>query len=186
MKPSHPTPIGLLTSLVQRSIRQLVAGQVEPLGLSIQEFWTLVYIAEHPGGSQAEVAAHQRVDEATTCRVVKALGDGGLLAAVRDPADRRRVRLELTPTGAGLARRLLPVAREIRLALEDALRPEEREATRAALGKILARLEEVIAACAEPAPRPRPAPRRAASSRSVARPRAAGRPRSQHTPRGLP
>ena len=187
MKPSALAPIGLLTSLVQRSVRQLVAAQVEPLGLSIQEFWTLVAIAEHAASSQAEVAARQHVDEATTCRVVKALGDAGLLAAVRDPDDRRRVRLELTSAGGALARRVLPVAREIRLAIEDALRPEEREATRAALGKVLARLEGLIAAsAATPGPRSRPPARRAPPSLSPARQRAAGRSRSSVPPRGSP
>lgn len=145
-------PIGLLASLVVRAVRQLVAGQIEPLGLSIQQFWTIVAIAEKNTGSQSELAARLRVDEATACRVVRSLGDAGMVSAVRDPDDRRRVRLELSPRGDALARRLVPVAREIRSVIDGALTPEERAATRAALTKVLSRLSALIEAAPGPHP----------------------------------
>ncbi len=141
-------PIGLLASQINRSVRQLVAAQVEPLGLSTQQFWTIVAVAEQTTSSQAELAGRLRVDEATACRVVRSLADAELLSAVRDPDDRRRVRLELSPRGEALARRLVPVAREIRSAIDAALTPEERAATRAALGKVLQRLSAMIEAAA--------------------------------------
>lgn len=187
-------PLGLLVARIGRSVRQLVAAQVEPLGLSTQEFWTLVAVAEHRSASQAELAARQHVDEATTCRVVRALGDAGLLAAVRDPDDRRRVRLELTAEGAALTARLLPIARGIRATLDSALGPAEREATRVALGKVLARVEGLIAtpapAVLPPVPSPRPASRRrrdpaAVATAAHARAGAVGRHRSP-APRGTP
>jgi DNA-binding MarR family transcriptional regulator len=181
--PSSP-PIGLLASQVVRSVRQLVTAQVEPLGLNSQQFWSLVAIAEQTSASQAELAARLRVDEATTCRVVRTLGDAALVAAVRDPEDRRRVRLELTPEGAALARRLLPVVREIRGAIENALTPDEREATRAGLIKVLARLGALVEARGAQAPAPA-TPRRSAPARP-ARPRAAGRIRSPLSSRGSP
>lgn len=137
-------PIGLLASLVSRAVRQLLAAQIEPLGLSTQQFWTIVAVAEENTGSQTELATRLRVDEATACRVVRSLGDAGLVAAVRDPEDRRRVRLELAPRGEALARRLVPMAREIRGIIDAALTPEERAATRAALAKVLARLNTLI------------------------------------------
>jgi DNA-binding MarR family transcriptional regulator len=161
-------------------VRQLVAAQVEPLGLSTQEFWTLVAVAEHASASQAELAARQHVDEATTCRVVKRLGDAGLLAAVRDPEDRRRVRLELTAPGAALAHRLVPLAAGIRSTLESALSRDEHASACAALGKVLARVEGLL----ETAPAPRLA-RHATPAPSAARPRAGGRSRSP-APRGTP
>lgn len=180
MKPS-PLPLGLLVARIGRSVRQLVAAQVEPLGLSTQEFWTLVAIAEHASASQAELAARQHVDEATTCRVVKRLGDAGLLTAVRDPQDRRRVRLELTAQGAALGRRLVPLAEGTRAALQSALTRDEYAAACAALGKVLARVEGLLEA---PPAAPRP-PRASSSTPSGARPRAGGRTRSP-APRGTP
>ncbi len=179
-------PIGLLASQVVRSVRQLVAAQIEPLGLSIQQFWTIVAVAEEAIGSQSELAARLRVDEATACRVVRALGDGGLISAVRDPEDRRRVRLALAPRGEALARRLVPVAREIRSVIDSALSPEERAATRAALVKVLNRLATLIES-APGEPHPSPAERGARGRRdpSSAVPRLSGASRSPAR-RGLP
>jgi hypothetical protein len=105
---------------------------------------------------------------------------------VRDPADRRRIRLELTAQGTALARRLVPVARDVRHTLEAALDPAELETTCLALGKVVARIEGLIEAPPSPAPLPArgPArPRRALSP--AARVRAAGRTRSP-APRGSP
>lgn len=176
LKPS-PLPLGFLIALVGRATRQLVAAQVEPLGLSVHQFWTLVHLAEHPAASQTELAAREHVDEATTCRVVRSLVDAGLLQSVRDAADRRRMRLDLTAAGADLVQRLLPVARSVRGAVETALQPAEREACRAALTKVLARLDdlraEMPAAPGAPAEVRPPAP-----SRTAARPRAHDRRRS--------
>ncbi len=181
-------PIGLLASQINRSVRQLVAAQVEPLGLSTQQFWTIVAVAEETTSSQAELAGRLRVDEATACRVVRSLADAELLSAVRDPDDRRRVRLELTPRGEALARRLVPVAREIRTAIDSALTPEERAATRAGLVKVLLRLTSLTEA-APSGPHPDgaqlPSRRRRAPAVSEASPSLTG---SSRTParRGAP
>lgn len=165
-------PIGLLASQVVRSVRQLVAAQIEPLGLSIQQFWTIVAVAEQNTGSQSELASRLRVDEATACRVVRTLGEAGLISAVRDPEDRRRVRLELAPRGEALARRLVPVATEIRTVIDSALTPDERTATRAALAKVLARLASLVeGAPAKPHPS---APERSARRLRAIRPTSAG------------
>jgi DNA-binding MarR family transcriptional regulator len=129
---------------VAHSVRQLVAAHAEPLGITTQQFWALVSVAEETVPSQAELAARLRVDEATACRTVRALGDAGLVRSARDPDDRRRVRLELAPAGEALARRLLPVAHRIRGAIDAALTAEERSTTRIALGKVVARLGVLI------------------------------------------
>jgi len=138
-KPSAPPeePIGLLVAAVRSGLRQLLMARIAPLGLSVQQFWLLVGIAEHPCHSQAELAARLRVDEATACRVVRTLASHRWVRASRDGADRRRVRLELTAAGEKLAGALLPVAAEIRSAVESALTGAERAATRAGLVKIL-------------------------------------------------
>lgn len=180
-------PIGFLASQVVRAVRQLVTAQIEPLGLSYQQFWTIVAIAEKNTGSQSELASRLRVDEATACRVVRSLGDSGLVSPVRDPDDRRRVRLELAPRGEALARRLVPVAREIRTIIDSALTPEERAATRAALAKVLARLSALIESApgeSHPSGPPPGARRRRAVAAPFPGPHVPGRPRSPAPRRG--
>ena len=168
LKPSPPreTPIGLLASRVAHSVRQLVAAHAEPLGITIQQFWAIVAVEEDAVNSQVELASRLRVDEATACRAVRALGDAGLVVSLRDLSDRRRVRLELTPSGEALAQRLLPVAQRIRAAIDSALTAEERATTRAALTKLVARL----GALREEGPQGRLSPLRPPASVSSRRP----------------
>ncbi|BDG01256.1 MarR family winged helix-turn-helix transcriptional regulator [Anaeromyxobacter oryzae] len=172
MKPSPPPaePIGLLAAAVRQGVRQLVESRIGALDLSSRQFWVLVGIAERCCRSQAELAARLRIDEATACRVTRTLVARGLVEAVRDASDRRRVQLALTREGDRLAARLLPLAREVRAAVDAPLSPAEREATRAALVKIVAALQRLSAS--DPAAPPgggaaRPASRRRRASRAV-------------------
>lgn len=187
-----PPPIGLLAATVSRGIRQLLTAQLEPLGLSTREFWALVAIAEEASPAQAELAARLRTDEATACRAVRSLSEAGWVTAVRDTDDRRRVRLQLAPAGRTLARQqLLPLAGRIRSAIDAALTPEEREATRSALLKVVARLAVLASAAPSPLLAARPAPvrsRRAgpAPDLPAARAKARRRAMSSSTGRGTP
>jgi len=141
--PPDGEPLGLLVGAVRRSVRHLLMSRIGSLGLSMQQFWLLVGIAEHPCHSQAELAARLRVDEATACRVIRTLSARRWVRTARDARDRRRVQLALTPEGERIAQTLLPVAREVRSAVESALMPEERAAIRAGLVKILAAVERL-------------------------------------------
>jgi DNA-binding MarR family transcriptional regulator len=171
MKPSpRPEPIGLLVAAVRRGVRRLVEGRVAGHGLSATQFWTLVAIAEHPGLTQAELAAAVRSDEPTVSRAIRALRMRRLVQAVRPPDDRRCVEIALAPGGAAIASQLLAVATEVRQAVEAPLSPRERDATRIALLKIVAALEAGRAAGAGAAPA-RNRPRR--SARTVRAMRAA-------------
>ena len=55
--PPDEEPLGLLVGAVRRSVRQLLMSRIGARGLSMQQFWLLVGIAEHPCHSQAELAA---------------------------------------------------------------------------------------------------------------------------------
>ncbi len=142
-------PLGLLIALTHRRIRQLVAGRANGLQLSPPQFWMLIRIREHEGGSLGELAQQARIDEPTASRVVFALSRRGLVRSEVDPGDRRRSRLLMTPEGRKLTDRLLPVSEEIRAAIEGALTSAEREAVAAGLQKVIARLERVEAVAVE-------------------------------------
>jgi DNA-binding MarR family transcriptional regulator len=165
-KPSAPAdePIGLLAAAIRSAVRRFVASRTQPLGLSTQQFWFLVGVAEHPCQSQAELAARLRLDEATACRAIRSLALRRLIRTERDAVDRRRVRIALTAEGERLSTALLSVAAQVRAAVDSALQPEERERTRDALRKILAALERIRADA--PAPAVRSGPRRRAPARA--------------------
>lgn len=162
--PPPEEPIGLLVAAVRHGVHRLVTRRAEPLGLSPRQFWLLIGIAERPCHSQGELAARLRADEATVCRGIRTLVSAGLVRSVRPVEDRRRVHLALTGRGEALVRRLFPIARAVRGAVDSALTREERASTRAALRKIVSNLQVVAdgagpARAAFPAGRPPPARR---------------------------
>ncbi len=146
MQRSGSPPIGLLVAAVRRATRSAVLSQAAPLGLSARQFWALVGVAEHAGASQCELASALHWDEPTASRVMRALEGRGWVRTAREPADRRRVHVELTDRGTALARQVMPIARRVRAAIEEPLTRDERERTRAALGKVVAHLERLAAA----------------------------------------
>ncbi len=141
--------LGFLIALTHRRIRQTVSARVSDLHLSPPQFWMLVRIREHEGGSLGELARQARIDEPTASRVVFALARRGLVRSEVDPGDRRRSRLLMTAEGRRLTERLLPVSEEIRAAVEGALTSAEREAVAAGLQKVIARLDRMEAGAVE-------------------------------------
>jgi hypothetical protein len=88
-----------------------------------------------------------------------------------------------------MARRLVPVARQIRSAIDAALTPDERAAARSALGKVLARLNALIEAtpgASDPPARDPGARRRRPVPPGSPGPHVPGRPRSPAARRGSP
>jgi MarR family transcriptional regulator, lower aerobic nicotinate degradation pathway regulator len=139
-------PLGLLVAAVRRRLKQYVSSLVGDPEVTPQQFWTVVAIAEHEGLSLRELAERRHMDQPTACRIVASLTRRRHVRSRRDPADRRRTRLELTPSGREMAARFLPVAERVREAVTDSLTPEERHAVASGLHKIIAGLDRLEAA----------------------------------------
>jgi DNA-binding MarR family transcriptional regulator len=153
LPPSRPPaePIGLLVAAIRRAVKAMVAQRVGPLGVSPLQFWMLVGVLEAPGASQAELARRLRCDEPSVSRVVAGLAARGWVRTRRQADDRRRLLLELTPGGRALARRLAPLAAEVRAAVEAPLDPEAREQVRAALATVASHLQQRCRDASSPA-----------------------------------
>lgn len=134
-------PVGILVGAVRRRIKQIVAARVSRYGLTPQQFLVLVAAYEHEGCSLGEIAGHVRMDQPTASRVIAALARRKRVRIEADPGDRRRGRLVLTAGGRALARKLYPIALEIRSAAETGLDASERETLRALLAKVMANIE---------------------------------------------
>ena len=160
-------PLGLLVAAIRRAVKAMVTRRVGPLGLTPLQFWVLVGALEAPGTSQAELARRLRCDEPSVSRVVAALSRRGWLRASRHQGDRRRVMLALEPAGRALARRLAPIAAEVRAEVEAPLDPAEREQVRKALARIAGHLQHVGggATSSRPETQSRAARRRAGGDR---------------------
>ena len=143
-------PIGLLIGAVRRRIKQTVGNYVRRHRLSTQQFWVLVAIHEQSGMSLGELATHLRMDKPTASRVVFALMQRRLVRVTGDAADRRRARLQLTPSGEVLARDLYGLATTIRGAAIRGFSAAELATLRVLLRKIIANMDRFHHADATP------------------------------------
>jgi len=143
-------PLGLLVVTVRRRIKQVTAVVIQGLGLSPQQFWTMVVIARNDRISLRELAAFRRMDEPTACRVVNSLVRRRLVRRSPDPQDRRRSGLMLTQAGKEVAEKLLPLAGTVVQAVESSLSAAERHAVVSGLHKVIASLDRFEAEHARP------------------------------------
>jgi DNA-binding MarR family transcriptional regulator len=134
-------PLGLLVGAVRRRLKQAVDARARALGLSPQQFWVLMALAEMEGPSLGALATRQHMDAPTASRVLTTLVRRGLARMATHPSDRRRAVLALTPRGRALAARVRPIALEIRAAVEQGFAADEKAALRAALRRMLENLE---------------------------------------------
>jgi DNA-binding MarR family transcriptional regulator len=97
----HRTLQDLIRLQQARDRERVALHEVSPAGARAVE------ILERMGAvSLNALATELFVDKSTASRIVGGLEDGGLVARVIDPDDRRALRLELTADGRDLARQL--------------------------------------------------------------------------------
>jgi DNA-binding MarR family transcriptional regulator len=102
------TLIHLYRSHMHQAMQQL------SLDLSHMECKTLMFFAHHPGATLSELAAHSMRDKGQLTRVIHQLIARQLLAEHKDPDDKRRTMLQLTPQGEQLFAQLQTVNQTIR------------------------------------------------------------------------
>jgi len=84
----------------------LVADALTAEGLRRQHFTVLSALAERGAASQAALGRRLLIDRSDMHALLSELERDGLIARVRDPSDRRRMLVELTPAGARALKRL--------------------------------------------------------------------------------
>src|SRR3954471_10901971 len=104
-----PYRLSVLSNTVSSAI---AAAYFANFGLSIPEWRIVAVLAANPGLSAAEVTARTAMDKVAVSRGVATLLAAGRLRRTTAPADRRRTHLALTPAGAGVYSRVVPMALE--------------------------------------------------------------------------
>jgi DNA-binding MarR family transcriptional regulator len=109
----------------------------ELLGMRFKPYMTLGYIRDHPGTTQQELESAMFMDANSVVLILNELEAAQFSIRRRDPNDRRRHIVEITPSG----RRALERADKARETLEDeVLKPlsgEERKTLRTLLERVL-------------------------------------------------
>ena len=102
--------VGFMITRLRASLFAAVDREVAPWGVSSAQAAILIYIAHGRGNRAADIARDYSYDTGSMTRMIDRLVEKGLLRRVRDSADRRSVRLELTAKGRELTGRLPAVA----------------------------------------------------------------------------
>ncbi|MGO9178184.1 MAG: MarR family winged helix-turn-helix transcriptional regulator [Candidatus Limnocylindrales bacterium] len=83
-----------------RAIRaRMRAGR--PPGISVAQFRALLYVRRNPGSGLSDLAEHLSTSVPAASELVSRLVRQDLLVRETNPAERRRIRLTLSPGGAG-------------------------------------------------------------------------------------
>ena len=135
--------MALLVGVARRRIKQVVGRRLQHHRLSPQQFWVLVNLGECPDISLCELAERLHMDDPTASRVVGALTLRRLARVQPHPTDRRRRCLSLTPAGAALARRVAPIALEVRRAVEEGFTPGEKACLQSLMRRVLENVERL-------------------------------------------
>ena len=102
--------VGWLITRLRASIFAAVDREVAAWGVSAAQCSILLYIAAGRGDRAADIARDYDYDTGSMTRMVARLAANRLLKRVRDAADRRVQRLELTAAGRKLAGEVPAVA----------------------------------------------------------------------------
>jgi DNA-binding MarR family transcriptional regulator len=94
-----PPACGLLFVRLAQVARSRLRDSLERMGIGPQEFAVLHQLAHTGGETQLGLARALRIHPSNLVAVLDALEEAGLLARVRDPADRRRHLVGLTAAG---------------------------------------------------------------------------------------
>ena len=105
---------------------QLVADRVSKLGVSKAAYGVLAVIEEFGPSSQADLGRRLGMDRRSISEEAVSLERGGFVSRGPDPADPRRNKLEITPSGRELLGRLDSSFRAMQDELLGSLSPDDR------------------------------------------------------------
>lgn len=115
---------------------------LERTGLSIRELHVLLFLANHPGQDTArDVTELRGLAKSQVSQAVETLTGRGLLARRADGEDRRVIHLEITETGAPLAREAQAIQAACGRHMLEGLTEAERAVFLDLLERVLARTE---------------------------------------------
>ena len=136
------TTLLYLVKRVELAVRSRLDDLLRPGGLTTLQYTALTVLQRHQGSlTSAQLARNSFVTAQTMADMVSALLDRGLVERNRDPADRRRLVLTLTPDGEALLSRFRRPVEALEAQMLSGLTAEQAAELRASLLSCRAALE---------------------------------------------
>jgi DNA-binding MarR family transcriptional regulator len=127
-----------LLKLLGMAAKERSLGAFEPTGLSPQHYAVLSLLEEGARETQATIADALGYDRSHLVGLLDELERKTLVERRRDPSDRRRHLVSLTPAGKRTLGRLRAIARQVEKDFLAPLEPEERQRLHALLLELVA------------------------------------------------
>src|SRR4051812_29572017 len=128
-------PIGRALASTQKVVTRAFEQELAAAGGSQPAWLILLALKQQQRRTQQEVAAAVGIEGATLTHHLDKLAKAGLIERVRDPADRRAVRVELTEAGDRLFLELAQAAQAFDKRLRKGLSADEVDAFRDTLAR---------------------------------------------------
>ena len=134
-------PLGRHLVFTAKAMREAFEQTLADAGGSLGTWIVLSALSDEGVVSQTVLAGHVHVEGATITHHVDRLEADGLVRRRADPSDRRVRRVELTPAGKRLHRRLLGAVKELEAATTAGLTERQQADLRRALDLIRSNLQ---------------------------------------------
>jgi DNA-binding MarR family transcriptional regulator len=137
-------PNSCVTFLVRHawlSMRTALAAALEEHDLSVQQYGTLLLVAEKPGSTVAEVGRKVGTTRQSANELIAGMERAGLVERRANPNDRRTQQVHLTPAGDQRLADAIPAVRKVEAELEAGFTRADREAARAWLRHMVETVE---------------------------------------------
>jgi DNA-binding MarR family transcriptional regulator len=105
--------VGYQVRMTHRALQRYLLAKIGPHGVTLGMWYFLRILWREDGLTQRELSHRIGTREPTTLIAIAAMERQGLVARVRDRADRRKRIVTLTAAGRRLETKLLPVAAEV-------------------------------------------------------------------------
>jgi DNA-binding MarR family transcriptional regulator len=137
---------------VANSIKSHLTGRyLEPFDMTLPEWRVLGLVARLSPAPFGELVARSSMDKGQLSRTLRLIARRGLVRSVPIPAERRarrsrnaaRMEVRITPKGAALCQRIVPVARETQMLLLGMMTDEEKRVMLRVLRRLLVKLPEI-------------------------------------------
>jgi MarR family transcriptional regulator, organic hydroperoxide resistance regulator len=105
--------VGYQIRATHRLLQRFLQVKIEPHGITLGMWYFLRALWHEDGLTQRELSNRVGTMEPTTLSAILIMEKKGLVRRVRNPDDKRKWHIHLTPKGRALRTRLLPLAREV-------------------------------------------------------------------------
>jgi len=119
---------GFLLARLGLAFKAKALARIEDEGFDAHDYGVLAILAEGARETQATIADTLAVDPSRLVALLDALEERGLIARQRDPHDRRRHVVSITPAGKRQLQRLRSIAKQLEDEFFAPLAAEDREA----------------------------------------------------------